>query len=139
MRDPLWRLKSLPWITLLQAAGLAVALATLADILLVQVLNQLLGGVTGGLMPIVQMLLLVLPVAVGFGIGALTLVIMERVFPRIYLDTATLWGLVPCVALVLLLRGTLPIPGFFVAMGYPQLVGVLLGLFITGKRHWRRW
>ncbi len=139
MRNPLWRLKSLPWITLLQAAGLAVAIATVGDILLVQVLNWLLSGVTGGLMPIVQLVLLVLPVAVGYAIGALTLAVMERLFRQVYLDTAVLWALIPCVALVLFLKGTLPLPGFFVAMSYPQLVGVLLGVFVTGKRHWRRW
>lgn len=33
MRNPLWRLKTLPWGTLLLAAALTVAIATVADII----------------------------------------------------------------------------------------------------------
>lgn len=139
MRNPFWRLKSLPWAILLQVALAAVAIATIADLLLAQGLALLLANVGSGLMPLMQLLFMALPIVAGFGIGALGLTILERRFTQVYIDTGVLWALVPCIALVLLIKGLLPIPTALVAMSYPLLVGVLLGIFVVGKRHWRRW
>ena len=83
--------------------------------------------------------MLVLPLGAGFGIGALGIVILERLFANLYIDTGTLWALVPCIVLVLFLKEFLPIPSFLVSVGYPQLVGTIVGIFVIGKRHWRRW
>lgn len=139
MRNPFWRLKSLPWAILLQVALAAVAIATIADLLLAQGLALLLDNVGSGLLPLMELLFMVLPIAAGFGIGALGLTILERQFSQVHLDTGVLWALVPCIALVLFVKGFLPIPTALVAMSYPLLVGVLLGIFVVGKRHWRRW
>ncbi|MBD1916529.1 MULTISPECIES: peptide chain release factor 1 [Cyanophyceae] len=139
MRNPFWRLKSLPWAILLQVALAAVAIATIADLLLAQGLALLLGNVGSGLLPLMQLLFMALPIAAGFGIGALGLTILERRFGQVHIDTGVLWALVPCIALVLFVKGFLPIPTALVAMSYPLLVGVLLGIFVVGKRHWRRW
>lgn len=140
MRNPFWRLKSLPWVILLQVALAAVAIATLADLLLAQGLALLLANVGSGLMPLMQLLFMVLPIIAGFVVGALALTILERWFSsRVYIDTGVLWALVPCIALVLVVKGVLPIPAALVTMSYPLIVGVLLGIFVVGKRHWRRW
>jgi hypothetical protein len=139
MRNPFWRLKSLPWVSLLQVAGLAVLLATAADLLLAQAFGMLTRGLAGPLLPFLRLVLLVLPLAAGFGIGALGILILERLFTNLYLDTGTLWALVPCIVLVLFLKSFLPLPTFLVSIGYPQLVGSILGIFVVGKRHWRRW
>ncbi|PSR17728.1 peptide chain release factor 1 [filamentous cyanobacterium CCP3] len=140
MRNPFWRLKSLPWIILLQVALAAVAIATLADLLLAQGLTLLLANVGSGLMPLMQLLFMALPIAAGFAIGALALTVLERWFTRqVYIDTGVLWALVPCIALVLFVKDLLPIPAALVSMSYPLVVGVLLGVFVVGKRHWRRW
>ncbi len=139
MRNPFWRLKSLPWAILLQVALAAVAIATIADLLLAQGLALLLDNIGSGLLPLMQLLFMVLPIAAGFGIGALGLTILERWFSQVYIDTGVLWALVPCIALVLFLKGFLPIPTALAAMSYPLIVGVLLGIFVVGKRHWRRW
>jgi hypothetical protein len=139
MRNPFWRLKSLPWAILLQVAWATVAIATAADILLAQGLALLLANVGQGLLPLMQLLFMVLPIVAGFGIGALALTILERWFTSISIDTGVLWALVPCIALVLFAKGFLPIPAALVVMSYPVIVGVLLGLFVVGKRHWRRW
>ena len=139
MRNPFSRLKSLPWAILLQVALAAVAIATAADLLLSQGLALLLGGVGSGLFPLIQLLFLVLPVAAGFGVGALGLTILERWFTSVYIETGVLWALVACLALVIFVKGFLPIPTFLVSMAYPLVVGVLLGVFVVGKRHWRRW
>ncbi len=139
MRNPFWRLKSLPWAILLQVALAAVAIATIADLLLAQGLALLLANVGSGLLPLMQLLFMALPIAAGFGIGALALTVLERRFSQVYIDTGVLWALVPCIALVLFVKGFLPIPTALVAMSYPLIVGVLLGIFVVGKRHWRRW
>jgi hypothetical protein len=114
-----------------------VAIATLADILLALGLVWLITSLGGQPSSLIPLLLLVLSVAAGFAIGALAIVVMERAFRQISLYTGVLWALVACLALVLFLRGFLPIPALVVSMGYNQLVGILLGVFITGKRHWR--
>jgi len=140
MRNPFGRLKSLPWAILLLVALAAVAMATLADLLLAQGLALLLANVGPGLLPLMQLLFMALPIAAGFAIGALALAVLERRFTRqVYIDTGVLWALVPCIALVLFVKGFLPIPAALVTMSYPLIVGVLLGVFVVGKRHWRRW
>ncbi len=96
-------------------------------------------SLAGPLVPLIRLLFLVLPLAAGFAMGTLGIVILERLFSNIYIDTSVLWALVPCVVLVLFLKGFLPIPTFLVTVGYPQLVGTILGIFVVGKSHWRRW
>ncbi|HSM83067.1 MAG TPA: hypothetical protein VLS96_15355 [Nodosilinea sp.] len=139
MRNPFWRLKSLPWAILLQVALATVAIATAADLLLAQGLTLLLANAGPGLAPLLQLVFMALPIAAGFGLGALGLTILERWFSSIYIDTGVLWALVPCLGLVVFLKGLLPIPTALVALSYPLVVGVLLGVFVVGKRHWRRW
>lgn len=140
MRNPLWRLKTLPWILLLQNALLTVVLATLLDILLLFVLSllagigssdtafALLGGGVGST-------LLVL-IAAG-GMGALSIILMERFFRNVMPDGAILWALVACLALILYIRSFLPIPFILIGFSQLQLVGMMLGLFAQGRRYWR--
>ena len=137
MRNPFWRLKTLPWGILLLAAGLIVAIATVLDILFALGFSWLVGNVGRQLMPFFELLFLALPLAAGFGLGALAIVVMERSFRQVYLYTGVLWALVGCIALVLWVKSWLPIPALLITIGYPQLVGTLLGIFVTGKRHWR--
>ncbi|NJL47297.1 MAG: peptide chain release factor 1 [Leptolyngbyaceae cyanobacterium SM2_5_2] len=137
MRNPFWRLKTLPWGTLLLAAAVVVAIATVADMVLAFALGWLLSSLGNQLSAFFQLLLLALPVAAGFGIGALSIVVMERSFRQIYLYTGVLWALVACLALALFVKGFFPIPALVVTMGYNQLIGIVLGIFVVGKRHWR--
>jgi hypothetical protein len=139
MRNPLWRLKSLPWIPLFQNALLTVLLATVLDIAVIYLLSGLLevwpegrnilfqGGVVGILMQF----------AAAGGIGVLAVILMERVFRQVRLDAAVLWSLVGCLAVVLYVKSLLPIPDFLVGISYIQFVGLLLGLFSQGRTHWR--
>jgi hypothetical protein len=138
MRNPFWRLKSLPWAALLQVAALVVLLVTAADLLFAQAFNFLTRGLQGPLIPFLELVFMVLPLAAGFGMGALAVVVLERLFRDIYIDTAVLWALVPCLVLLLLVKNFLPIPAFLITVGYPQLVGSILGIFVVGKRYWRR-
>lgn len=139
MRNPLWRLKTLPWIPLLQNALLTVLLATVLDIALLFLLEalrdvwpegsrQVLGGGT------VSLLLLLLTAG---GIGALGVILLERIFRQVLIDAATLWALVGCLALVLFVKRFFPVPTLFVGFSQPQLIGLIFGLFAQGRGHWR--
>ena len=140
MRDPLRRLKSLPWFPLLQNAALTILLATALDIALLLILfglfriwpegtNLLVGG--GMTQQLLQF------TAAG-GIGALSVILLERWFRHILLDGATLWASVGCLVLVLYLKGFLqPVPTLFVGLSYLQFVGLMLGLFSQGRTYWR--
>ena len=139
MRNPLWRLKSLPWIPLLQNALLTVLLATVLDIALVFILGTLINVWPEGTSLVFQggVVQLLLQFAAGGGVGALAVILMERVFRQIILDAAVLWALVGGLVLVLFIKGILPIPTLLVDLSYIQFVGMLLGLFSQGRRHWR--
>ncbi|MDA0672834.1 MAG: peptide chain release factor 1 [Cyanobacteria bacterium] len=133
MRDPLWRLKTLPWLVLLQAAALTVVAASLLDLLLAIALLNLpqpptfLNGISG--------LLLVLLAAGGIGVLAVT--VMETIFARVLLNQGVLWALLVCVALFLWLRQWVPVPAVLVGLSYYQFVGMMVGLFSKGRRYWR--
>lgn len=137
MFDPLRRLKYLPWIELLQAALVTVAIASLIDSgllfllslpalenIVVQTFNSPLG--------------LLISVAAAIGVGALGVVVLERAFRQVILSNSTLWALVPCLALWLWLHSFLPIPSVLIpTLNMTSLVCVTLGVFWNGRRYWR--
>ncbi|MCY7276879.1 MAG: peptide chain release factor 1 [Phormidesmis sp. CAN_BIN44] len=138
MNDPLRRLKFLPWIPLLQISLIAVLIAITLDVLLtrtavaVPVILNLLSKLLSS--PISVLIRLAVPV----GIGALVVAILERWFRQVIITNATLWALVPCVALWLFLKSLVPIPTALVPdIGIVSLVGVVLGIFWKGRPYWR--
>lgn len=140
MRNPLWRLKTLPWVPLLQNALLTVLLATLLDFGLLLILTILFS--TG-----VQNIGLVIPTGIGFtllliaiagGVGALSVILIERLFRHVLLDVATLWALVGCLILVLFVKTLTPIPSLFLGLSRFQITGLVLGLFAQSRSYWRR-
>ncbi|HEY9886963.1 MAG TPA: hypothetical protein V6D02_01080 [Candidatus Obscuribacterales bacterium] len=139
MRNPLWRLKSLPWIPLLQNALLTVILATVLDVAAIGALAGLARVWPQGSRLLVPggIALLLLQLLVAGGVGAIAIALMERAFRQVRLDTATLWALVGCLALVLWVKGILPIPALLVGLSYPQFVAMMLGLFSRSRRYWR--
>jgi hypothetical protein len=129
--------KYLPWTLLLQSAGITVLIATVLDILFFM-------GI--GAFPIVEQIItnipllpLVLTFAVPFGIGALAVVITTHFFRQILLRAETLWALIACVLLFLLIKGWLPnIPTVFVQpINISVLMMVVVGCFTAGRRYWR--
>lgn len=139
MRNPIWRLKTLPWVTLLQNAALTVVLATVLDVGLLLLL-----GALWQVWPSVENLVLEnalvgsgLALLAAAGIGALAVVLMERLFRWVRLDGGTLWALVGCLALLLFIKSQLPIPSLLVGFSQPQIIALLVGLFTKGRSHWR--
>jgi hypothetical protein len=138
MFDPLRRLKFLPWTALLQVALAAVAIAVIFDVLITQIFGAIpvaLGVLTKVLS---SPLSLLIEWAISVGIGALSVAILERWFQRVSITNASLWALVPCLALWLLLLSFLPIPtALLPEISIFQLVGTTLGVFWKGRSYWR--
>lgn len=137
MNDPLRRLKFLPWISLLQISLIAVLIAIAFDVLLqtatsVPVILNLLTRLLNS--PIKVLIELAVPV----GIGALAVAILERWFRQVIITNSTLWALVPCVALWLLLKSFVPLPTALVPeIDVVSLIGVVVGVFWKGRPYWR--
>ena len=127
MRDPLQRLKYLPWLELFQVAALTTLIVTVLDIILIEIILTLLS----------RWLISLSIFAAAIGIGALAVYLMERFFRQIYINTAILWALIFCLALLLWIKSYLPIRVFLTGMGYPQLIGIILGVSLKGRRYWR--
>ncbi len=138
MNKPFARLKLLPWRSLLQAAFLAVLLVALPIDLLLQLVARAdePSPVLEHLLPIV---LLVMSLGLPIGIGALAVYWFERL-DRISINTSSLWALVPCLALVLLLEKWLLFKSISFSM--TTLVLLAVGVFWKGRSYWRsyqRW
>jgi hypothetical protein len=138
MSNPLRGLKFLPWLTLFQVAALATGLAFVVEILLI---------VGTQFSPIDQLLeLLFQPplalfvlLAAAVGLGALSILVLERFYQRVVINTSVLWALILCVMVMLMARSLLQLPVLFLAPDYTTLMGVLLGVFWQGKAYWQRY
>ncbi|MEO1126859.1 MAG: peptide chain release factor 1 [Cyanobacteria bacterium J06639_16] len=141
MQNPLQRLKYLPWLLLLQVAALTTAIAGATDILLTVGLLQLeqIGVISTGVFqsPLIGLILSLLMFGVAMGVGALGVLLMQRFFTQIYINTGVLWALVPCLGLTLFLFAQMRLPQLLVGISYPQLLGIVLGVFLCGRRYWR--
>jgi hypothetical protein len=135
MFDPLRRLKFLPWINLLQVA-LLTTLVVLGSEWILAELGRL-------LVPVYKVLIvlfvppfgILVQLAIAVGIGALSVVILERRFRQIRITVAVLWALVPCLVLWLALRQLLPIPPWAGTVDFAWVVAVILGVFWKGRTY----
>jgi hypothetical protein len=132
------RLQSLPWLPLFQNAILATGVATLVDIALI----------TGAQQDAVRQVLLLLfapPLGilmfllVSMGIAALAVRLLELLNPRLLITTGVLWAMVLCLVVTIYLKSLLPVPMLFVNADQASLLGLVLGTFLGGWRHWRRY
>lgn len=137
MRNPLQRLKYLPWLPL-SLTAFATALITFV--------GETMLSVSIEYSPVVRnasVLLFAPPLglftlfALSFGIGALAVYWLERVYPQIVINTAILWALVLCVILAFFLKSLLPLPVNLITPGQFVMVGMLVGIFWKGRRYWR--
>lgn len=129
-------LKRLPWRSLFLVAALTVAIATVAEQLLFwafqesaiaqQTLSMVLFPPLGTLIPLV----------IPMGLGALAVYVLERWQTQVFINTAGLWALVPCLLLSLWLKSFL-VPDFLLNLSKITLMGIVLGIFWQGRRYWR--
>lgn len=139
MRNPLQRLKYLPWTQL--------SLTAFATALLAFVFETVL-GIGLKYSPLVQTVLTILfapPLglltifAIALGVGAVAVYWLERVYPQVVINTAVLWALVLCVIVAIFLKSLLPLPTAINLITPSQfvIVGILVGVFWKGRRYWR--
>lgn len=144
MANPFQSLKYLPWAPLFQSAAVTVFITALIEYLLFELvtfLNGLSLSATGD-RTIAVLFGAILPIALAVGIGALALIITDRLFQQIPLRRDTMWALVACVAILLPIKNLLiaaiarPNP-LGIGLGVAPIVLIAVGLFTTGRRYWR--
>lgn len=132
----MYRLRSLPWRSLLEVSGITVAIAIVLEIIIGLGFTQ-----SPAIRQMLQFLytpplgmIISLMAAVGFGV--LAVYVLERFYPHVLINSSSLWALIPCLALVLGLKSLLPLPAFLVSLSYANLVAVIVGVFWKGRPHW---
>ncbi|MBD0344246.1 MAG: peptide chain release factor 1 [Coleofasciculus sp. Co-bin14] len=136
MTDPLRRLKYLPWRSLLQVSGIAVIIVIVLEFLLAlgYTNSSLIRSMVSVLFAPPLGMLLILAAAVG--VGVLAVYLLERLYQQVIINTASLWALVLCLALVLFVKSLLPLPALLVNLSYLQLMGIVVGVFWKGRPYW---
>lgn len=135
MRNPLQRLRYLPWVPLLLIAAM-----TLVIVFGVEMLLDILVKVSD-FEQVLQLLFtpplgLLMIVAIGVGVGAIAVWLLETIRPEIIINSGVLWALVGCLILVTFVRQLLPLPSL-VTLDQATLMGMIVGVFLTGRRYWR--
>ncbi|MBW4658534.1 MAG: hypothetical protein KME15_07655 [Drouetiella hepatica Uher 2000/2452] len=140
MGNPLRRLSRLPWISLMITAvltsiwifvmeffiGFGLARSPLVQQVLITLLSPPLG--------------LIVTLAIGVGVGALGLYLLEIVYANLRIDTGIMWALILCLIVAIALKVTVlaeALPLTLVSLSQTQMIGVVLGVFWKGKRYWR--
>jgi len=141
MNDPLQRLKIMPWAGLFQVAALTTVIAIALDLMLIGLVTY--SPLT---QQVIQLLFAdpldtIMNVVVYVGVGALAVYVMETVFRKLIINIANLWGLVFCLAVVMImasmLENLLGIPSLLIGSEQGSLLGLILGVFATTWKYWR--
>ncbi len=136
MPNPFRSFQHLPWSALLLSAGLTVLVATAIDILFGMAIAFI--PTFGRLIISLPLLSQVLAIAAPFGVGALAIYLTLQFFSQILLRTDTIWSLIGCVLLILLIKNWLPIPSIFLrGFNIVTVMMVTVGSFTAGRRYWR--
>ncbi len=139
MANPLDRLKRLPWTELLLCGFLTALCVTIIEFILVILMRALtiVAQVVVGLLT--SPFAILIQFAIGVGIGALAVILLERFFPQVRIDTGSLWALVACLILAMIIRTLIPSPVTLIGIGQITAIAMLLGVFWRGRRYWRYW
>ncbi|MEG4571700.1 peptide chain release factor 1 [Microcoleus sp. N3A4] len=137
MNNFLRRLKLLPWREMLQIAALVNSIVIGLELFLAwgftqsrairNVLMLLYGSSLG----------ILIPFAVAVGMGALAVYFLEYWQQQFLLNRISLWVLVLCVLLGLVLKSFLPIPASLASLSEAALIGIAVGVFWKGRPYWR--
>lgn len=143
MANPLRQLKYLPWTSLFIIASMTFAIVTTIELSLWLTYNQLDEGTQLAIVRILAatlyspLLSLFTVGAIGVGIGALAVFLLETVEKRVFINAGVLWALILCLIVWLIIRSYIPVPALLTGVNQLQLIGIILGVFWKGKRYWR--
>lgn len=136
MRDPLQRLKFLPWVRLCLSAIVTALVAALLEFL-VLLAAQVTGVGDLVLLLFASPLAPITRLALAAGLGAFAVFWLERVHPEVRIQSGVLWALVLCVLVAIGLKGGLPLPLNLLPFNELLLIGIVVGVFWKGRRYWR--
>jgi hypothetical protein len=137
MSDILRRLKLLPWSEMLQIAALVNCIVVGLELFLawgsihLQLLRNVLTFISDSPLGIL------IPLAIAVGMGALAVYFLEYWQQQFLLNRISLWILVLCILLGLLLKSFLPISNFLASLSETALIGVTIGVFWKGRPYWQ--
>ena len=143
MANPLRQLKYLPWTSLVIITGVTFASIIALEFLLWLTFNQLDEGMQSTIINVLAVTLysplvsLFTSSAIGVGVGALAVFLLETIKKQVFINAGVLWALILCLIVGLIIRSYIPIPAFLTNINQLQLVGMILGVFWQGKRYWR--
>jgi hypothetical protein len=143
MSNPLRQLKYLPWTSLFMIAGLTLAIVTALELLLELTYSQLDEGTQITILKILAatlyspLLSLFTVGAIGLGIGALAVFLLETIEKQVLINGGVLWSLILCLIIGLIIRSYIPVTALLTDVSEIQLMGIVLGVFWQGKRYWR--
>jgi len=131
------RLKLLPWREMLQIAALVNCIVVGLELFLAWGLIQ--SEVFGKIFTLLfgSPLGILIPFAIAVGMGALAVYFLEYWQQQFLLNRISLWVLVLCVLLGLVLKSFLPIPSLLASLSEEALIGVTVGVFWKGRPYWR--
>lgn len=137
MTAPMRSLKFLPWRSLLQVSALTTVIVVILEFILG------LGYKQSDLIRRFLFLLWARPlgllttIAVGVGVGALAVYLLELFFKQVFINSASLWALVLCLVVLLILKSLLPVSHFLVRLDEARFLGIVIGVFWKGRPYWR--
>ena len=136
MSNFLRRLKLLPWREMLHSSALVNCIVVGLELFLVW------GSIQSEVFWKIFMLLfgsplgILIPFAIAVGMGALAVYFLEYWQQHFLLNRASLWVLVLCVILGLVLKSFLRIPDNLASLSETALIGVTVGVFWKGRPYW---
>lgn len=137
MTNPLRRLKFLPWRSLFLLSSLITLIVIVLDILLTLGYNQSIAIRRALELLYAPPLGILVNLAVIVGIGALAVYLLEKLYPKVIVNAATLWALVLCLAVCLVLKSLFVVANVLVNFDETQLIGMMVGVFWKGRPYWR--
>lgn len=132
MSNLLRRLKFLPWRSLIQVSLLTIVITLVLDFLIA------LGYFQSALIQsaLNSPLAVIFAAAAGAGMGALAVYLLE-LQRQVMINTSTLWALIFCLVLGLVLKALLRLPAILVGLDDIQLIMIVVGVFWKGRPYWR--
>ena len=133
------RLKNLPWQELSLVSLVATLTVVASEVLLIlsltyffvilKPLNMLFSSPIFGVL---------IPIGVAVGMGALAVYLLEWWQKEWLLNNSSLWALVLCLFIGLLLKSFLPLPSILLSASKASLISLAVGVFWKGRSYWRR-
>ena len=133
----LQRLKLLPWREMLQISALVNCIVVGVELFLAWGFTQSQPIRNGVTLLYESSLGILIPFAAAVGMGALAVYFLEYWQQQFLLNRTSLWVLVLCVLLGLVLKSFLPIPALLASLSQDALIGVTVGVFWKGRSYWR--